>query len=187
MRRGIKGSRAGLLAAIASVGSLSWAGVHPPIALAVTPPGRPPATTPPVMGPADAEGDYKRAVEGLTRAYAKGTRPALGSVTFARLNWVERTALLNVVCAAEAPGRCLEALALGLTDNALVVRDHAFRILLALPVASGARREAAARAILEDDRNYRKGQGLWIVDRARKFLEGEKKPATTSLRADTSR
>lgn len=162
-------------------------GLAPSRAVAVAPGSAPAAMNAPEVGLTDGDGGYRRALESFARSYAKGTRPELAAAPFARLTWVERTALLNVACAIDGAERCLAALELGLTDNALVVRDHAFRMLVALPVASAARREAAAQEIVGDDRNYRKGQGLWIVDRARKLLDGQKKAGATSLRARRSR
>ena len=122
--------------------------------------------------PRGAEPIYKDKVASLSRTYARGKRPVLSHAAFERLDWVERTALLNVVCAHESKARCDMALDLGLGDNALVVRDHALRLLLAAADADPKRQREAARRIVEDDRNYRRGQGLWIVDRARSALGG---------------
>jgi len=120
-----------------------------------------------------AVSDYDREVRALSNLYTQARRPRLEASVFARIDWVQRTALLNVVCAAEPRPRCLEAVTLGLTDNALVVRDHAFRLLLRFADVSDGRKTDAARAIVADDRNYRRGQGLWIVERAKTYLSAE--------------
>jgi hypothetical protein len=123
------------------------------------------------VAPGDTLGTYQGALQDLARTYSQKRRPILRHEAFARRNWVDRTALLNVVCAHEAPERCGAALELGLGDEALVVRDHAFRLLVAGPDVPDEMKARAARRILEDDRNYRRGRGLWIVDRARNYLE----------------
>ena len=117
--------------------------------------------------------DYEESLRALSAGYAKGRQPALDARSFNRAGWQGRTAVLNVVCANDTRARCLEALALGLNDNALVVRDHAFRILLSFEDLASRQKEDAAQAIVADDRNYRRGQGLWIVERAHKYLKNE--------------
>lgn len=125
------------------------------------------------------EQNYEEKLKKLATLYANGRRPSLSHRFFSRLDWVERTALLNVVCAQEPGPRCDEALRLGLSDNALLVRDHALRLQLQMPRPGasqddvGRSRRQAVEQTLADDRNYRRGQGLWIVERARKFLELE--------------
>ena len=125
--------------------------------------------------PVDA---YATKLKALARTYARGRRPVLTHASFSKLNWLERTALLNVVCVQEPQHRCEVALRLGLSDNSLLVRDHAFRLLLLDTGLSRASRQSvlrqrsqAAHKVLEDDRKYRRGQETWIVERARKYLE----------------
>jgi hypothetical protein len=113
---------------------------------------------------------YGAKISALTEVYAKGRRPVLSTQVFSGLDWVQRTALLNVVCAQETTERCHAVIDLGLSDNALVVRDHALRLLLARADTPSARKQTVARRIIEDDRNYRRGQGLWIVGRAKEVL-----------------
>jgi hypothetical protein len=131
-----------------------------------------------VSTPGFPEDAYATKLKTLAKTYARGRRPVLTHATFSKLNWLERTALLNVVCVQEPQERCETALKLGLSDNSLLVRDHAFRLLLldtGLQRASRQdnmrQRQLAAHKVLEDDRNYRRGQGLWIVERARKYLK----------------
>jgi hypothetical protein len=96
---------------------------------------------------------------------------------FSSLDWVGKTALINLVChSAEAKNELCQAVVnLGLVDEALVVRDHSLRTVLANQTVSGSVKEHVAQKIVEDDRNYRKGKAFWIVQNAQSYLRLAKK------------
>jgi hypothetical protein len=130
----------------------------------VTPPKEPQAND-------DVE-SYQRAMAQLEFLSSKGKLLTLER--FKRLNWVGRTAAMNYTCSAQRIEDCRKVISFGLTDKALVVRDHALRIVLASSTYLPVEKSQIARDVLEDPRNYRTGAPLWIVDRARKYLEGFK-------------
>jgi hypothetical protein len=131
------------------------------------------AVTPPKqIGPVDDVGTYQRAMAQMELLVSRG-KPVSERV-FKRFNWTGRTAALNYVCSAQGLDDCRKVLALGLSDKALVVRDHALRIVLASDGYLKVEKAQIARDVLEDPRNYRSGAPLWIIDRARKYLEGLK-------------
>jgi hypothetical protein len=93
---------------------------------------------------------------------------------FARFDWVGKTALINLACpigagdVASIP--CSSVLAIGIDDQALVVRDHAFRMILGHKSISADAKQQFARKVVSDPRNYRRGRALWIVPNAERFL-----------------
>lgn len=94
---------------------------------------------------------------------------------FLRMDWVGKTAFINLAC--HPPYAkvqvCQDILRTGLTDKALVVRDHSLRTLLGSEFFESAVKERVARSVLNDERNYRRGKELWIVRNARSFLLSE--------------
>lgn len=91
--------------------------------------------------------------------------------SFNKLDWIGRTAVLNRSCQpSQEESACRNALQLGLGDSALLVRDHALRLALHGPVFSAEKKRELARQALADQRNYRQGFGLWIVERAKEQL-----------------
>ena len=118
----------------------------------------------------DSQSEYAKTVAMLESAHRKGQLVGLDSKFFSSLNWVGRTATINYVCSSLPPERCHAAVALGLTDNALVVRDHALRMMISGRQFNPNEKKRAAEQIIADDRNYRRGRAFWIVDRAKSFL-----------------
>ena len=96
---------------------------------------------------------------------------------FARFDWVGKTALINLVCHSSAAREplCQSAVTQGLGDDALVVRDHALRTVLADRKLSGSFKETVAQKIVDDDRNYRNGKAFWIVQNAQSYLRLSRK------------
>lgn len=118
----------------------------------------------------DARTEYTRALAMLESTSKRGKAIPLDSAFFSSLNWVGRTATINYVCGTESAERCRDAVLLGLIDNALVVRDHALRVMLSTRHFPSQERKSAAEQVISDDRNYRKGRPFWIVDRAKSYL-----------------
>lgn len=124
---------------------------------------------PSVFESGSEENDYKLALAYLERTMRGGKKP-LDLREFRRMNWIGRTAILNYVCSVRAADECQSFLHLGLADGALYVRDHALRMVLASVHFSIDEKNRISRDVVTDNRNYRRGGGLWIVDRARNFL-----------------
>lgn len=124
----------------------------------------------------DAQSEYTKTLAMLEQAHRKGKLVGLDSKFFSSLNWVGRTATLNYVCSSLPSERCHDAVALGLTDNALVVRDHALRMMITGRQFKSNEKKRAAEQIIADDRNYRRGRAFWIVDRAKSFLSASSDP-----------
>jgi hypothetical protein len=117
-----------------------------------------------------AQAEYAKAFAYYVTLARRNELRLASSVPFFQKNWVEKSAYLNVLCVQSDPESCLEGLSWGLEDRALVVRDQAFRLLLALPFVEEQRRMDAALKITADERNFRRGLPLWIIDTAREFL-----------------
>ena len=100
--------------------------------------------------------------------------PEVGLGFFKGMNWVEKTAALNVFCQNPLLTACKSAVKIGINDAALVVRDHALRLVLASEAFSGSEKQEILEATLKDGRNYRKKAPLWIVNRAKLALENAK-------------
>jgi hypothetical protein len=115
--------------------------------------------------------EYKRALATFMRTKRTAQESRFDAKSFQRLNWVGRTAAINFACGSNKEKACRQALFLGLTDNALVVRDHALRIMLAHSGFEQQEKSLASERVIKDDRNYRRGASLWIVERARQFLK----------------
>ena len=118
----------------------------------------------------DAQSEYAKTLAMLETAHRRGQLDGLDSKFFSSLNWIGRTATINYVCSALPPARCHTAVSLGLTDNALVVRDHALRTMITGRQFRPNEIKRAAEQIIADDRNYRRGRAFWIVDRAKSIL-----------------
>jgi hypothetical protein len=90
------------------------------------------------------------------------------------LDWVQKTALINLACQPsdqkDLHTRCLNLLKVSVEDQALVVRDHAWRKIAQNHLISREEKRQAAQRIVEDPRNYRRGRALWIVNGARQYL-----------------
>lgn len=95
----------------------------------------------------------------------------ISETQFRRFDWVGKTALINVLCQKEESSRCQSALKRGLRDPALVVRDHALRVVLQAEAIPYEVKRKVAHSVVNDERNYRKGRAFWIVQNAQKFLE----------------
>ncbi|MFZ9519881.1 MAG: hypothetical protein ACO3A4_05330 [Silvanigrellaceae bacterium] len=120
---------------------------------------------------ADTTSEYSKILERMQQLTATGQRSALVEPGFFQsLNWIGRTACINYVCGTQTLDHCRKVLEMGLSDDALVVRDHALRIAISTQHFSEDEKRAAAQNAVTDNRNYRKGRPFWIVDRARGFL-----------------
>ncbi|NBO37490.1 hypothetical protein EBU99_02790 [bacterium] len=118
-----------------------------------------------------SESEYYQVLGRLEQMDANGHRAALvSSEFFQSLSWIGRTACVNYVCGILSIDQCRRVLDRGLLDDALVVRDHALRVMLHSSQFTEQEKRSAAEKILGDQRNYRKGRPFWIVDRAKGFL-----------------
>lgn len=122
-------------------------------------------------GAPDSNAEYFTVLGQLEQLDASGRRATLVSKGFFQsLSWIGRTACLNYVCGILSLDQCRRVLELGLTDDALVVRDHALRVTLSSSQFTAEEKKVAAERAVQDSRNYRKGRPFWIVDRARGYL-----------------
>jgi hypothetical protein len=116
---------------------------------------------------------YNKAIEQFSKSGILG-QPQVPAETYASLDWVEKTALINLVCPGHTPGvakrSCLTLLQTSLNDDALVIRDHALRLALSGPHFSKPDKATIAQQVLTDPRNYRRGRPLWIVSAAKAYL-----------------
>lgn len=121
------------------------------------------------------EARYRNAVEQIAKSGLLG-RNDVALETFSTMDWVEKTALINLACPVErerpAAASCRSILSSGVEDQALVVRDHAMKKMLAAPFYSTSFKQSVAKKILADPRNYRRGKPLWIVHGAKQYLAG---------------
>ncbi len=104
---------------------------------------------------------------------------------FKRLDWVGKTAVINVTCGQEGSKTCLSALKQGLRDNALVVRDHALRVVLKSESLKLGTKRKIAESVVNDDRNYRRGRAFWIVQNAQSFLDASAASSLSASRGQT--
>lgn len=118
----------------------------------------------------DAQSEYAKTLTWLESNHRKGHDVGVDGKFFSSLNWVGRTAAINYFCSTFSAERCHTAVSLGLKDNALVVRDHALRVMISGKQFKPLEKKNAAEKIITDDRNYRRGRAFWIVDRAKTFL-----------------
>lgn len=119
----------------------------------------------------DSTSEYFRIVGQLEQLHSSGQKETLVSRRyFQSLTWIGRTACINYVCGLLPLSYCRQALELGLSDDALVVRDHALRITISTSHFTETEKRTASEKVISDQRNYRKGRPFWIVDRAREFL-----------------
>lgn len=116
---------------------------------------------------------YDKALEQFSKSGILA-QPSVPAETYASLDWVEKTALINLVCPGQNPGAakrsCLALLQTSLNDDALVIRDHALRLALSSPHFSTPDKATIAQQVLTDPRNYRRGRPLWIVGAAKAYL-----------------
>ena len=123
-----------------------------------------------------SESEYFEALKRIEQIDSMGQRASLVSSSFFQsLTWIGRTACVNYVCGILAIEQCKSVLDHALADDALVVRDHALRILLSTSRFTESEKRFAADRVVGDERNYRKGRPFWIVDRARAYLDGGQK------------
>jgi hypothetical protein len=115
---------------------------------------------------------YQKALARIEQTRMSGAR--LDGAFYNGLNWVGKTALINYSCSTLNQKSCRAVLGLGVEDKAMVVRDHALRLILANASFSKVEKQRYAKRIVEDYRNYRGTVSLWIVERAQKFLNGSK-------------
>jgi hypothetical protein len=126
----------------------------------------------------NSNSEYMQALEKLQTMDSDGLRASLVSPAFFQsLGWIGRTACVNYVCTVLALEQCRRVLDFALNDDALVVRDHALRILISSPRFTETEKTNAAERSVEDPRNFRKGRPFWIVERAKGFLNGRKNQA----------
>ncbi len=118
----------------------------------------------------EAEASYKRAMARLELAFSRGN--SLSPSTYQSFGWSGRTAAINYVCSREQKSDCRKVIGMGLSDRALLVRDHALRVVLASAYYNADEKNKVAESVVRDIRNYRSREPLWIVERARKHLEG---------------
>jgi hypothetical protein len=158
-----KGDRMSFLRAPIVVAGMAWSA----IALGVT-----------VSEPASQEPEsaaslhYKKAIAKVEKYVTRG--PGITQGLFRSFNWVGRTAAINYACSATTHEICRRVLMMGAEDRALLVRDHALKVILHSDQYVQEEKVKYARMAVEDIRNYRTGQPLWIVTRARKYLEDQK-------------
>lgn len=115
---------------------------------------------------------YKRAIAKVEKYVTRG--PGITQGLFRSFNWVGRTAAINYACSATTKETCRRVLTMGTEDRALLVRDHALKVILHGEQYMKEEKIQHARMAIEDIRNYRTGQPLWIVTRAQKYLEDQK-------------
>ncbi len=115
---------------------------------------------------------YRKALAKVERHVTRGS--GITASLFRSFNWVGRTAAINYACSALKDDSCRAVLGLGVSDRALLVRDHALKVILNSEKFLQEEKADFARQAVADVRNYRTGQPLWIVERARKYLEGFK-------------
>jgi hypothetical protein len=118
-----------------------------------------------------SESEYYQVLGRLEQLDSSGHRASLVSPEFFQsLSWIGRTACINYVCGILSMDQCRRVLERALSDDALVVRDHALRIVLSSTQFSDSEKRTAAERIINDQRNYRKGRPFWIVGRAKEFV-----------------
>ncbi|MEN9530258.1 MAG: hypothetical protein RI932_2131 [Pseudomonadota bacterium] len=118
-----------------------------------------------------SESEYYQVLGRLEQLDSSGHRASLVSPEFFQsLSWIGRTACVNYVCGILSMDQCRRVLERALADDALVVRDHALRIVLSSNQFSDIEKRNAADRTINDQRNYRKGRPFWIVGRAKEFL-----------------
>ncbi len=122
--------------------------------------------------PVDDVTTYQRSLAKIEAS--AGHSGAISPSLYKTFNWVGRTAAMNYACSVQSLEQCRRLLSIGVTDRALVVRDHALKLILASSKHTPEEKAQVAHDMLEDPRNYRFGAPMWIIDRARKFLEGFK-------------
>jgi len=115
---------------------------------------------------------YRKAIAKVEKYATRG--PGITQGLFRSFNWVGRTAVINYACSAATGETCRRVLIMGVEDRALLVRDHALKVILHSDQYVQEEKVKYARMAVEDIRNYRTGQPLWIVTRARKYLEDQK-------------
>ncbi|NBX15791.1 MAG: hypothetical protein EBR09_00345 [Proteobacteria bacterium] len=119
----------------------------------------------------DSNSEYLKVFEQFEALQSSGQREKLVSRSyFQSLSWIGRTACINYVCGVMKTDSCRQVLQTGLSDEALVVRDHALRITIASGYFNAQEKKSASEMVIGDSRNYRKGRPFWIVERAREFL-----------------
>jgi hypothetical protein len=119
----------------------------------------------------DSNSQYYQTLGQFEQLHSAGQKEKLVSRPFFQsLSWIGRTACINYVCGMLPLGDCRQVLELGLSDEALVVRDHALRITISTSYFSALEKKTASERVIGDSRNYRKGRPFWIVDRAREYL-----------------
>jgi hypothetical protein len=87
-----------------------------------------------------------------------------------KLTWIGRIEYLDRYCLEKSSPFCKEALSQGLQDKALVVRDHALKKIVKRELLEHNEKKRLLGDVVKDQRNYRKGRALWIVDRAKVAL-----------------
>jgi hypothetical protein len=123
------------------------------------------------MSLADSNSQYFQILGQFEQLNAAGQKEKLVTRSyFQSLSWIGRTACMNYVCGLLSLDFCRQSLQLGLSDEALVVRDHALRITISGSHFSALEKRTASEKVIGDPRNYRKGRPFWIVDRAREYL-----------------
>ena len=124
---------------------------------------------------ADTNSEYYQALGKIEKLDSDGHRASLvSSAFFQSLGWVGRTACVNYVCSVLSVEQCRVVLGYALSDEALVVRDHALRIFISSQRFSDFEKVSAAKRTISDPRNFRKGRPFWIVERAKGFLSAQK-------------
>lgn len=121
-----------------------------------------------------SESEYYQALGRIEQLDSAGQRASLVSPEFFQsLSWIGRTACVNYVCGILSLEQCRRVLERGMNDDALVVRDHALRIMITSSQFTENEKRYAADRSINDARNYRKGRPFWIVDRAKGYVNSE--------------
>lgn len=127
-----------------------------------------------------SESEYYQALGRIEQLDSTGQRASLVSPEFFQsLSWIGRTACVNYVCGILSLEQCRRVLERGMNDDALVVRDHALRIMLSSSQFTDNEKRYAADRSINDARNYRKGRPFWIVDRAKGYVNSDTAQAST--------
>jgi len=114
--------------------------------------------------------EYQKALIQIEK-WTQGGQKELNILEVKKMNWVGKVASMNYTCSVFPKESCKNILIESLKDDALLVRDHALRITLEQHFFNNEEKIKITQEIENDVRNYRRGIGLWIVDRAKKFAQ----------------
>lgn len=100
------------------------------------------------------------------------SRRSLSRSDFLKMQWPEKIAALNYYCSFKNSAPCRKIAFWALQDRSLLVRDHAFSLMENKPQHFQGKEVYSVAVEMRDDRkNYRQGEPLWIVQRAKDYLK----------------